>query len=591
MTDTFSPAGPAGIKDKLGHTLGSAGTLALGTLPLMRAGVLGSMTPVAAAKALGSMYQWEFQPASLLAIGAARDPFHTAIIDDRGSMTYQELHNQVNQLAKALFRTGIRERDRIGVLTRNHRGFIMALCAHGRLGTDLVLFNTGASAEQTRAVARENKLDVLFIDEEFIPLLPKDFDDCPVIVAHEFGDTVGLTREAEEALPMDSNIRDALAMEDHATRSEDWPSLSLVLRTTPAEQTIPSRPRRGRTIILTSGTTGTPRGTRRPEPPSYLPASSIMSRIPLKARRPFYLAAPMFHTWGFANIQLALALRSTMVMQRKFRPEDAVQLIEANRPYAIAIVPTMLRRLLEAVPEGMDPGTKVIAASGEPIPPQIVEKTFEKFGPALYNLYGSTEVSWATIANPGDLQRHPNTAGKPPMATVVKVLDEDFRECPDGEVGRIFVANNMMFEGYTRPGKDKETHEGMIATGDLGYWEDGLLFVSGRSDDMVVSGGENVYPTDTEHIIGTLPEILEVCVQGVPDDEFGQALCAWIVTKEELSAADKQKLQEEIKATVSKQLARFAVPRHFVYVDSLPRNAVGKVIRRELPRPETAAAA
>src|SRR5699024_8713366 len=207
-------------------------------------------------------------------------------------------------------------------------------------------------------------------------------------------------------------------------------------------------------------------------------------------------------------------------------PRRAVQLIEANRPYAIAIVPTMLRRLLEAVPEGMDPGTKVIAASGEPIPPQIVEKTFEKFGPALYNLYGSTEVSWATIANPDDLQRHPNTAGKPPMATVVKVLDEDFRECPDGVVGRIYVANNMMFEGYTRPGKDKETHEGMIATGDLGYWEDGLLFVSGRSDDMVVSGGENVYPTDTEHIIGTLPEILEVCVQGVPDDEFGQALCA-----------------------------------------------------------------
>ena len=194
MTDTFSPTGPAGIKEKLSHTLGSAGTLALGTLPLMRSGVLGSMTPVAAAKALGSMYQWEFQPASLLAIGAARDPFHTAIIDDRGSMTYQELHNQVNQLAKALFRSGIRERDRIGVLTRNHRGFIMALCAHGRLGTDLVLFNTGASAEQTRAVARENKLDVLFIDEEFIPLLPKDFDDCPVIVAHEFGDTIGLTR-------------------------------------------------------------------------------------------------------------------------------------------------------------------------------------------------------------------------------------------------------------------------------------------------------------------------------------------------------------------------------------------------------------
>src|SRR5699024_2743506 len=168
-----------------------------------------------------------------------------------------------------------------------------------------------------------NKLDVLFIDDEFIPLLPKDFDDCPVIVAHEFGDTIGLTREAEEALPMDSNIRDALALEDHATRSEDWPSLSLVLRTTPAEQTIPSRPRRGRTIILTSGTTGTPRGTRRPAPPSYLPASSIMSRIPLKARRPLYLAAPMFHTGGLPNIQLGLPRRWTGLVQESFHPAPA----------------------------------------------------------------------------------------------------------------------------------------------------------------------------------------------------------------------------------------------------------------------------
>lgn len=112
----------------------------------------------------------------------------------------------MNNLTRALFRSGVRERMRIGVLSRNHRGLIMALCAHGRLGTDIVLFNTGASEEQTRAVLKEQKIDILFIDEEFIPLLPSDFEQCPMIVAWEFGDTGGFTREQEAALKPASNI-------------------------------------------------------------------------------------------------------------------------------------------------------------------------------------------------------------------------------------------------------------------------------------------------------------------------------------------------------------------------------------------------
>ncbi|GEM_PF-3283490 len=270
----------------------SARTLAVGAVPLLRAGVLSTMSPTAAGKAVKSVYQWDFLPTSLLSIGAARDPFHTAVIDDAGSMTYGELHEQVSKLSKALFRTGVRERDNMAILCRNHRGFLMALCAHGRIGTDLTLLNTGASAEQTRAVLREHKIDLLFIDEEFLPLLPEGYDQSHVIVAWENGDTTGLSREAEAALPAPSNVQDAIDSGDYATRSADWPSLNEVLRTTPENLTIPSRPRRGRTVILTSGTTGTPKGAKRPEPPSYLPASSIMSRIPLRHHRPYFVAAP-----------------------------------------------------------------------------------------------------------------------------------------------------------------------------------------------------------------------------------------------------------------------------------------------------------
>ena len=169
-------------------TPGMLPTLAKGTLPLFRSGFLSPMGPVTVGKVLRAIHHWEFLPAGLLAIGAARDPHHAALIDDAGSLTYSELDDQTDRLARALFRSGIRERDRIGMLCRNHRGFVMTLCAHGRLGTDLVLLNTGASAEQTRAVIREQKIDLLVLDEEFIPLLPRDFDACPVIIAWEDSD-------------------------------------------------------------------------------------------------------------------------------------------------------------------------------------------------------------------------------------------------------------------------------------------------------------------------------------------------------------------------------------------------------------------
>lgn len=565
------------------------GTLAKGTLPLFRSGVLGPMGPGAIGGALKGIVQWKFLPAGLLAIGAARDPYHTAIVDDGGSMNYKELHEQTSVLARALFRTGIRERNRIGVLCRNHRGLVMALCAHGRLGTDIVFFNTGASAEQTRAVLKEQKIDLLFIDEEFLPLLPRDFSECPVIIAWEHGDTIGLSREQEAELKPASNIQDAIDSGDYAERHSEWASLHEVIRTTPTDQSIPAIPRLGRTIILTSGTTGTPKGARRPEPKTYMPASSIMSRIPLKHHRPVFLSAPMFHTWGFAQIQLALALRNTMIMQRKFSPKATLKVIEKNRPYAIAMVPTMLRRLLEVVPEGFDSGVKVIATSGEALPPRVIEDTFRKFGDVLYNLYGSTEVSWASIAKPEEMKKYPRTAGKPPMATTLKILDDHGKELPEKEIGRVFVKNDMLFEGYTKPGTDKEVIDGMVATGDLGYYEDGLLFISGRSDDMVVSGGENVYPQETEDIVNQMDEVLESAVRGVEDEEFGQALCAWIVLKDReaasLSKEEKEQFISDVKTKVKNKLARHSVPRHFVFLDSLPRNAVGKIVPRHLPQP------
>lgn len=556
----------ARLRARLRNSARNASDLIRGLAPATQAGVLGAIGPGALPKAATSLYRWDFMPSGLLGLAAARDPHHTAVIDDGGSVTYEELNVNTNRLARALRHGDVMPRDRIGILARNHRNFLLALCAHGRLGTDLVLLNTGASPEQTLAVIREQKIDFLFIDEEFTHMLPEDFDACPVAV---------------------SWLED---FEDQSCVREGWTSVRDMLRTAPPEAwptaDLPRRPRRGRVIILTSGTTGTPKGARRPEPSSWMPASSIMSRIPLRDHRPAYLAAPMFHSWGFATAQLCIALRSTMVMRRRFDPMDSLRIIEAHNPHTIFLVPTMLQRMLEVMPPQYDYATsplQVIASCGSAIPEGVVKQALDRFGPVLYNMYGSTEVSWATIATPEELSANPTTAGRAPLGTRLSIRDADGNEVAEGDTGRIFVGNGMLYEGYTRPGADKEIIDGMVCTGDLGSLADGLLYISGREDDMIVSGGENVFPRETEDALSEMEGIRECSVVGVPDERFGQALVAYVVR--EKGPEGDSLTDSGIRDFVKARLARHSVPRETVFMDELPRNAVGKVVPRMLPKP------
>jgi fatty-acyl-CoA synthase len=201
----------------------------------------------------------------------------------------------------------------------------------------------------------------------------------------------------------------------------------------------------------------------------------------------------------------------------------------------------------------------------------------DTFGDVLYNLYGSTEVAWATIATPQDLRAAPGTAGRPPMGTVVKLLDEHGREVAPGQVGRIFVANEMMFEGYTGGG-GKEIVGGLMSTGDVGCFDSGgRLFVSGRDDEMIVSGGENVFPREVEDLLSDHVAIEEAAVVGVPDEEFGERLRAYVVPRNGAEISE-----DAVKGYVKENLARFKVPREVIFLAELPRNATGKVLKREL---------
>jgi fatty-acyl-CoA synthase len=330
-----------------------------------------------------------------------------------------------------------------------------------------------------------------------------------------------------------------------------------------------------RQVILTSGTTGAPRGAAR-SGAGIDDAVSALSRIPLRAGETTVIAAPVFHAWGLGHLSLAMLLGSTVVLRRRFDAAQVLADIEEHQATTLVVVPVMLEKLLQADPSSYDlTSLRIIASSGSALPGELAEKTLATFGPVLYNLYGSTEVAYAAVATPEDLAADPRTAGKPPHGVTLRVVGDDDQDVPVGEPGRIFVASGLSFAGYT-DGSDKDRLDGLIATGDLGVLdEEGRLTVLGRTDDMVVVGGENVYVGQVEDVLLAHDAVKEAAVVGVDDPSYGARLVAHVVLHR---AVDDKELQDWVKA----KLARFAVPREVVVHDELPRNTTGKVVKREL---------
>jgi fatty-acyl-CoA synthase len=305
----------------------------------------------------------------------------------------------------------------------------------------------------------------------------------------------------------------------------------------------------------------------------------MLEAIPYRAGEPLLIASPMFHAWGMANLGLSMLLGSTLILRKRFSPEQTLADIAEHGVTLMSAVPVMLQRLLEvptAVRDGYDTSSlRAVAISGSALPPTLATAFMDAYGDVIYNLYGSTEVGLATVANPADLRADPGTAGRPLRGVTIRVVDPDGSPVPQGVSGRIFVGSDLSFEGYTGGG-DKARLDGLVSSGDTGRFDaDGRLVIEGRDDDMIVSGGENVFPGEVEDVIAELPGVREVAVIGISDDEFGQRLAAFVSSDGSLSA-------DEVKAHVKAHLASFKVPREVTFVDELPRNATGKVLKRVL---------
>ncbi|MCI2416149.1 AMP-binding protein [Saccharopolyspora sp. K220] len=518
------------------------------TFVLVKQGVIGPVRPDKLLRIVLAWRRWGITPPLGFAVGAVRHADRPAVIDERGALSYAELSQRTTRLANGL-RSRIPRGTRIAVLCRNHHGPVETIVAAAKLGLDVVLLNTGLSTKQLTDVLAEQRVGLLVVDAEFRDHLANLPEDLDVVLAW----TEGPTR--------------------HTT-------LEHLIATAPARQ-LPRPTRHSRMIVLTSGTTGTPKGARRPEPPGLAPAATILSRVPLRSGERMLVSAPLFHTWGLAAFQLGTVLGATLVLRRKFDPEQALAAVRRHRCTSMFAVPVMLQRILELPAQtraGYDHSTlRIVAVSGSALPADLATRFQRAFGPVLYNLYGSTEVSWVSIATPHDLRVAPSTAGRPPHGTTVRILDENGTPVRRGATGRIFAGNSMLFEGYTN-GSSRETRDGLMSTGDLGRTDAaGRLFVVGREDDMIVSGGENVYPNETEDVIARLPEVAEAAVIGVDDADFGQRLAAFVVLR-----AGAELDAEQLRERVHDRLSKFAVPRNVVFLDELPRNATGKVVPREL---------
>jgi acyl-CoA synthetase (AMP-forming)/AMP-acid ligase II len=519
---------------------------------LAEAGILHPGRPDHVLGAVRALLRFGPTPAGGYTASYERYADETAIIDELGTLTFREVHERTNALANALAADGIECGDGIGLMCRNHRGFTDAVIACSKLGANTLFLNTAFSGPQLADVATREKPKALIYDHEFEGLIHDASRRRKRYIAWH---------EPEDGTPNDPPLSDLIERGDTSDVSPP--------------------PQRGKAIILTSGTTGTPKGASRSQPRSLDPAAALLAMIPLKAREKTMIAAPMFHSWGFVHFTLGMSLSSTLVLSRKFDPEATLSLTAQHECTALIVVPVMMQRILELPDDILRrydlSNLRVVAVSGSALPGDLSDRWMDLFGENVYNLYGSTEVAWASIATPQDLRAAPGTAGRAPHGTVVKLYDEDGKPVKQGETGRIFVGNELQFEGYTGGG-GKDMIDGLLSSGDVGHFDAaGRLFVDGRDDDMIVSGGENVFPAEVEDLLAAHEDIVEVAVFGIDDEQFGQRLKAVVVLRDGAALTE-----DEIKKHVKANLAGYKVPRDIEFMDELPRTSTGKVLKREL---------
>lgn len=512
-----------------------------GTAALVRAGVIRPIVP--SPSLLGLALELPLLRPNLgvaIALQAATQPDAAAIIDDRGRLSWAQLDRRVNRLSRAMLEyaeTG----GCVAFMLRNGREAVECYAAGGRSGLVPVPLNTSASGSELTRILNMQRPSLLVADEEFDHVVAhalRDLPSAPTVIR------VGARGEYESLLSSASPV-------------------------------MPFSRGTANIVIHTSGTNGTPKGAERQFGPSQAGALlGFASKVPLRRGDRLLVAPPLFHAFAGGVVGAACVIGVTSVLSRTFDPARFGVQIREHRIRAAAVVPIMLRRILgHQEPSGPTP-LRIVLSSGSALGASLREAVTNRWGPVLHDVYGSTEAGWVAISTPTEIADRPGTVGRPGPGMRVEVVDRAGVPVPTGQIGALQVTTGMEFNGYT----GSDGHHGPLDMGDLGYRDDaGYLYVTGRRDEMIVSGGENVYPSEVEAWLESCPDVIEGAVVGMDDEEYGQVLWAYVV-----GDADP----DRVIGWLRQRLSRYKVPKRVVVLDSLPRNALGKVVKRQLLQAE-----
>jgi fatty-acyl-CoA synthase len=503
-------------------------------------------------------------PSRIYRVHGKNSPHKPAIIWRGKTTTWGELDERVDRFCAGLGRRGISRKQSVVIMMRNRPEAVEIGAAAARAGAAAVTISWRSTAQELTYLLNHSGARAIFTEPEFLPVI-------------------------EEASP---NLSGAVLQNVFVTGSDSVPSSKV---TVTAIDSLLSQPASAvkdsnadddaAVVVYTSGTTGKPKGAVRKFPKDTMQAAMrLINETPMRVDDVHLVTCPLYHSTAFGFLTLSFVLGNTAVIMDEFKPEPFLEQVERYKVTTTATVPTMLHRIMELPEETRNRyntrSLRVVFTGGAPLPGPLGTEFMDAFGDILYNFYGATETGIVTLGKPEDLRAAPATIGKAVPGNEIRLLDDNQRDVAPGTVGELYVKNKLLVEGYHRDEEATKSSmvEGYFSVGDLARRDrDGRYFIEGRKRDMVISGGVNVYPAEVEGVLEQHPDVGEVAVVGVPDREWGERVRAFVVPR-----AGATLDEGALKAFARERLAGPKVPRDFVFLDVLPRNPTGKVLKREL---------
>jgi fatty-acyl-CoA synthase len=499
---------------------------------------------------------------SMHALHARLHPERLALVDERLSLTYEQADSRINRVANGLREELGAGRHPVMLCLENRVEYMITWMALFRLGWPAVHASHSATGEELRYLVENSEAEAVIGSAHTADSICEalDYDDHHVTLALWTGDVSG---EIEGGVDFDDFL---------ALRSDSFPSKS-------------SKTDFSENVVYTSGTTGRPKGTVRDfSSMGPVEALEIFDRLPVGHHERHLIVSKLYHSAGQAFAVLVSALGGTVYLKGKFDPEDVLKTIHSQGITSMFFVPTMLRRVLDLPEEtwGQYPPKefRFMVSGAAPFPQELRERAIERLGAGkIHDFYGASEMGWVTLINGYEMLERPGSVGRPLKSQMVRIVRKDGSEAKVGEVGLIQVSNDQMMQGYlnNKDATDEIVDDGWITVEDTGYLDSaGYLYVTGRERDMVISGGVNIYPAEIEEVLLRHPSVDEIAVIGIPDEKWGERLEAVVVAHGDDFDAD------EMTDWAKKQLAGYKVPKDWHLIDEMPRNDVGKILKKDL---------